>query len=92
MAHGQPVVFLTVNDTYSDSARIAHIIWEGSTAIGDQVELVDADSGLLLWVSRAADTNTYLGMNLSNLGVGAPKGFRASVLDSGRLLIYLKEE
>ena len=92
MAHGQPVIFQVPNDTYSDPARIAHIIWEGSTGIGDQVELQDNDSNQVLWASRAVDVNTYLGMNFSPIGVGAPKGFKASVLDSGRLLVYLKEQ
>ena len=92
MAHGQPVIFQVLNDVYSDSARIAHIIWEGSTAIGDQVEIQDNDSNAVLWASRAVDVNTYLGMNFSSEGVGAPKGFKASVLDSGRLLIYLREQ
>ena len=92
MAHGQPVIFQVLNDVYSDGARIAHIIWEGATSIGDQVELQDNDTNQVLWASRAVDVNTYLGMNFSPIGVGAPKGFKASLLDSGRLLIYLKEQ
>ena len=91
MAQGQPVLFQTVNDVYVDSARIAHVVWEGATSIGDQVEIRDEETNALIWAGRAADVHTYQGMNLGPDGVGASKGFRATVLDAGRVLVYLKE-
>lgn len=91
MAQGLPVIFQAVNDQYVDGARIAHILWVGSTSIGDQAEVLDIETSQVIWPGRAADVNTYLGMNFGPKGIGAPKGFRASILDSARLYIYLLE-
>jgi hypothetical protein len=78
-------------DEFIEPCQVAAIIWEGATSAGDTVELVQRDTGALIWPGRTSETSTYLGVNLGPNGVPAPEGFRVARLDAGRLCVYLKE-
>lgn len=90
MAHA-PIIFDVVNDRFTESATIASIIWEGSTTSGDRVELRANVTQDVLWAGRTDRTETYLGVTIGPEGIMAPQGFYASRLDSGRVIVYLKE-
>jgi len=84
-----PVILTTVGDTYVDSCRVGMIIWEGTTAAGDTVE-VQAD-GFILWPGRTSQTQTYLGMSFPDPGLHCPHGFNLTRLDNGKVYVYLTE-
>lgn len=90
MAHA-PIIFDVPGDKYTEAATIASIIWEGETTSGDRVELRFQGSGDILWAGRTDRTQTYLGVTIGPEGIMAPNGFYANVLNSGRVIIYLKE-
>ena len=92
MARIGPVIFAVEGDSYLDGASINAIVWVGSTTAGDEVILTDRLTLDVLWRGRASGTHTYLGANLGNTGIHAPNGFVASRLDSGELLVYLRED
>jgi len=91
MARIGPVIMQAVGDLYTGSARIAGVLWEGSTAAGDRAELKCPETQAVLWAARTPDTNTFLGAMVPPEGIHAPYGFRVAILSAGRLLIYLKE-
>lgn len=91
MAGIGPVVMSVVGDTFVQGARILAVVWEGSTTAGTTAELNCPVTGRLLWVGRANDTNTYLGVNVGVEGIHAPNGFRLVSISGGRLLVYLRE-
>ncbi len=90
MAHA-PVIFDVLGDRFSEAATIASIIWEGTTTSGDRVELRANGTQDVLWAGRTDRTQTYLGVTIGPEGIMAPQGFYASRLDSGQLIVYLKE-
>ena len=92
MAASGPIIFSARGDRFVDSGCIATIIWEGASASGDQAAIYKNGDGGLVWAGRTNTTQTYIGANLGPSGVSCPKGFNAGVLQSGRLLIYLRED
>lgn len=91
-----PVVLEAQGEEYATRARVLAVLWEGATTAGDTAELWSLESDdfaeALIWAGRAADTNTYLGINFGPNGIRAPGGFYAKVLDAGRLIVYLREQ
>ena len=91
-----PVVLDTLGESFSVRSRILAVIWQGTTTAGDTAELWSVEDEdypeALIWAGQAADTNTYQGVNLGPVGIKAPGGFYAKVLDAGRLIIYLREQ
>ena len=92
MASSGPIIFLTSGDSFTDSCCIATIVWEGQSTSGDRVELSKIGGGGVIWAARTNTTQTYLGANLGPSGVSCPKGFTCGTLNSGRVLIYLRED
>lgn len=95
MAKIGPVIFTVAGDSYLDGSRggrINAIIWEAQSTAGDLAELRDLDNESILWRGRATGSQTYLGANIGESGIHAPYGFYASRLDSGTLMIYLRED
>jgi hypothetical protein len=92
MAQVGPTVLNTLNATYASPARIGGVIWEGSGAAGDRAELRDPIDNTLLLPLTAFDTNIYQGLSGLTHGIHAPNGFKATTLDNGQLLVYLRED
>ena len=81
-----------MGDSYTDPERILGFVWEGATVAGDRVEIRCPQTNALLWPARAVDVQTYAGLNMGANGVHATYGFKATVLQSGRVAVYLREE
>lgn len=95
MARIGPVIFSVSGDFFLDKGRggrINAIVWVGATTPADRAELRCLETHAVLWKGIAGDVNTYQGAALGESGIHAPNGFVASRLDSGELLIYLRED
>ena len=94
LAPDAPVLLNTLDAEYVIPSRILTVVWEGSTSAGNRVELTDpTDSSKVLWQCRAGtETHTYLGINLGEKGQHAPNGFKATTLDAGEVLVYLRAD
>ena len=90
MSSRGPIVFETANDAYISSSHVESFVWVGTTTAGDTAELRTADTNKLIWEGRTDTTNTYQGVSLQS-GVSCPGGFKAPILDGGKLIVYLKE-
>ena len=90
---GGPIVFTAAGQVHPFSCRIIGVLWEGATTAGDRVEIRGREDNLnsLLWACRTDTTNSFLGAIWGVPGVHAPDGFRAAVLASGNVLVYLSE-
>ena len=88
-----PIRLTAAGQSYPQSCRVVGIIWTGVTTIGDQVVLKgNGDSQLkVIWDAMTDTTSTYLGAMFGRPGLHVPDGFRADVLMSGQLYIYLAE-
>jgi len=86
-----PVLLTTQGDKFINPTQILSLIWEGSTTAGDTVELRDPKTQEIFWPGRTNDINTYLGVTFSGQGLHAPNGFYLSIIDSGRVFIYIQE-
>lgn len=89
-----PVILTSVDDAFTESAKIEAIVWEGATTAGDtcQVKGRSTTQNVEFWKGRTATTHTYLGISFGTKGLSAPDGFRLSQLSAGRVLVYLKED
>jgi len=88
-----PIVMEVSGDEFVEKARIAAIIWEGTTTVGDTATLVHRGTPeSLLWPGRTNDINTYLGVNVGDKGIHAPNGFKLLQISAGRLIVYLRED
>ena len=87
------VRFTAVGKEWPESCRIIGILWVGSTTAGDIVEIRGREGNVnaILWPARTDTTNTFLGAIWGTPGIHAPDGFRAAVLTSGEVFIYLAE-
>lgn len=85
-----PVLLDSVGDEFTPACRIMAIIWYGTTTIGDDVEIKDRETGEVLWAAKTNTTATYLGVSFSEINLGCA-GFRASVLDAGKILVYIAQ-
>ncbi len=79
-----------VSGGYNQPCRIGAIIWDGASTSGDRVVLRHPETLELLWQARTDSTQTYIGVSLPTT-IHAPRGFFADRLDSGVLLVYLRE-
>ena len=79
-----------VPNGYAFGCRIGGIIWDGASTSGDRVVLNHMVGGEKLWQARTDTTETHLGLSLPTT-IHVPYGFFCSVLDSGILLVYLRE-
>ena len=83
-----PVIMSVAGDAFVEPAQIDAVLWEGATTAGDTAEIVERQSGLLLFAFRATGSQTWEGVGKS---VSAPSGFRLKSISAGRVLVYLAE-
>jgi hypothetical protein len=78
---------------YVSSCRIIGVLWKGSSTAGDEVMIKGRgeNQNRVFWPARTDTTNTYLGAIWGPPGLHAPDGFRAEVLMSGTVYVYLAE-
>ena len=87
-----PVLLQVVGDTFVDSSRIASILWHGATSAGDICEIRCPRTNAVLWSARTPDLHTYLGVAFAGKGLGAPFGFRLTMVTAATtVLVYLVE-
>ncbi len=87
-----PIVLAVVGDKLLQSCRIIAIEWvSDDSAIGDRVVLDCPETNSLLWKSVATWNHTENGRSFGPDGIHAPHGFIVSVISSGELLVYIKE-
>jgi len=87
-----PVVMDVQGDEFIKPARILAILWEGSTGIGNTIEVVQREEAdPLIWPCRTNAVNTYLGVSFATEGVDAPNGFKLKTHQNGRVMVYLRE-
>ena len=78
-------------DSFTQSCRIASIVWEGATTSGDTALLSHRGTADILWPGRTNTTQTYLGISFPRPGLHCPNGFTLSQISAGRLMVYLNE-
>ncbi len=86
-----PIVLDSIGDHHWPACAIASLLWVGTTTAGDRVAIHECSTGALLWKGLASGTNTYIGVTFGQGGLAAPGGFVCTTIDSGELLVYLKE-
>lgn len=88
-----PVRFTAAGQEWTEACRIIGVLWSGTTTAGDTVEIRGRGESAtaILWPARTDTTNTYLGAIWGPPGIHAPDGFRAAILASGEVFVYLAE-
>jgi len=88
-----PIRLVAAGDEFAESCRIIGCLWVGSTTAGDTVEIRGREESAtaILWSARTDTTNTFLGAIWGTPGIHAPDGFRAAVVASGEVFVYLAE-
>jgi hypothetical protein len=89
-----PVELTATNQTYDQPCQILAIVWHGATTVGDVVTLQYQGGSKIgkIWQARAASAVTYIHIQFGEAGLMAPNGFIVSQLNSGSVLVYLRED
>ena len=87
------IVLAATGAEYTLPCRIVGILWVGATTTGDSV-LIKGRGGsqnATLWPAQTDVSNTYLGFSWNPPGLHCPDGFRAEVMMSGAVYVYIAE-
>ncbi len=85
------IIMTAAGQEYDQPCRIMAVLWEGTTTLGDRVELKgrNESKNALFWPGKTDTTSTYMGMTWERPGLHAPDGFKADRLDSGTVYVYV---